>query len=294
MPTELCNEVGDPANFYFIYPAESKINGYLDINQAVKQDAGQTSVCMIYLTHMIGKARAVAMMVDKKALAEHLAVVKMQDFENKGFEVIVLRYSDLPIMKPTRDYLINVPMMILILLASAFAIPTLLNAIGPYIGLNKLDELSPKNAKVIRRLLVTLIGIGIPSFFLIKLMNALRNERARAHELESQQMKLDLQKWEEPPAAAQNVEGPRLVAAGQALDRSLSGSQRNPSHLRSRHKSGRSRRSPRRSQEKALKEFSRLRAQSQEAMVAGGADPRFYRKAREASPQKSRPTAEHS
>jgi hypothetical protein len=70
MPTELCNEVGDPANFYFIYPAESKINGYLDINQAVKQDAGQTSVCMIYLTHMIGKARAVAMMVDKKALAE--------------------------------------------------------------------------------------------------------------------------------------------------------------------------------------------------------------------------------
>lgn len=266
MAIELCREVSDPDNFYFIYPAESRINGYLDINQAVKQDAGQTSVCMIYLTHMIGKARAVAMMVDKKALAEHLAVVKMQDFENKGFEVIVLRYSDLPVMKPTSEHLINVPMVLLALFVLSFTLTTLFKMIGPSIGLNEVKAMFPEDQQwVVESFFDALIGIGIPSFVLMKLMKALRNERARAHELESQQMSLDFQKWEEPPVA-QTVKDSRLVAAGKALDTSFRTSQRGPSHPSSkpsskpslRHKSSRSRRS----HEKAVEEFSRLRGKS--------------------------------
>jgi hypothetical protein len=184
---------------------------------------------------MIGKARAVAMIVDKKALAEHLAVVKMQDFENKGFEVIVLRYSDLPVMKPTSEHLINVPIVLLSLFVTSFTLIALFKMIGPDIGFEQLKQMfSPDDQWVVESFFVALIGIGIPSFVLIKLMNALRNERARAHELESQQMSLDLQKWEEPPVA-QTVKDSRLVAAGKALDTSFRPSQdskRSPTPLK--------------------------------------------------------------
>jgi hypothetical protein len=244
MTTDLCKEVGDPKNFYFIYPAESNTNQYLDINEAVKQDAGQTSVCMIYLTHMIGKARAVAMIVDKKTLAKHLSVLKLRNFNNQGFDVVALKFSDFPIMNNTGSFLSKHSDSLVI---GSLAISIFLRSVLPEKNRSWAD---------------LLLFLGVPIFAITSeiMRKDIRNYSDRALELESKQLGFNVQKWQEQTRAPPE----RPVAAGK-----LSGG--HGAHSR---QSAKARR-------KVQAEFTRLRAQSQEAIVAGGADPRIYRTERE-------------
>jgi len=97
MSADLCNDVGDPNNFYFIYPAENPSGEYLDINDAVKHDHGQTPVCMLYLTHMVGQSRAAELIATKELRERHLFVLKMPNYEGKGSDAVILRYSPVPL-----------------------------------------------------------------------------------------------------------------------------------------------------------------------------------------------------
>jgi hypothetical protein len=246
--TDLCQEVGNPKNFYFIYPAVSNTNGYLDINEAVKQDAGQTSVCMIYLTHMIGKARAVAMMVDKKTLSKHLSVLKLLNFDNQGFDVVALKFSDFPIMGDDTGSFLSKH-------SASFVLGSL--AIALFLG-HKFQST--------RWLTDLLFFVGVP-FIAIKstvdaMQKEIRNYSDRALELESKQLGFSVHKWQEQ---AQASPPERPVVAGKL---------RHVAHSRQSAKARNARR-------KVEAEFSRLRAQSQEAAVAGGVDPRIYRTERE-------------
>jgi len=271
MSLDLCNEVGNPKNFYFVYPAESATAGYLDINDAVKRDNGRTPVCMLYLTHMLGQERAVDMMANKKLREQHLVALKIPNYEGKGFDAVVLRYSDMPVMNELREPLGTVG--------------TIINALSPAVGgvsgtfaIEKLvhcreeaDEgICVENAAM--ALFVALAAIGIPIFNMVKEMKAHRNERERSRELESKLMGFKLRKWQETAESkapeSKIVETLATVAAGAG----------NPTRN---HKSTRVDKSHRshkaRMYRKNEQEFRRLQSQSLEATVAGAGAPRTYR-----------------
>jgi hypothetical protein len=291
MAQDYCAEVGDPKRFYFIFPAENDAGKELDINEAVRRDEGQTSVCMLYLTHMLGRERAEALMANKKLRDKHLVVFPMPNFQNKGLNTIVLRYSAIPALNNFQKYYattlfgepleqMDVPLNILQAIIGAFF------ALGGGLGLglktkviNEKKELvdPPTGVKAIfgSFLILGLVLLGIPIAKFMSALKAASNDRDRLRELEANRMGYLFQRWQEPP---QLVEEPsnRAVAAG--VDRRTS-----PKALRqSRH---RSHTSPRKLRRQALErayrageqDFKRLRAQSPEAVVAGGADPRTYR-----------------
>lgn len=250
MSLDLCNEVGDPKNFYFIYPAESATNGYLDINDAVKRDRGRTPVCMLYLTHMLGQAGAVEMMTNQTLREQHLFIIKMSNYQGTGSDAVVLRYSDKPLLNKSGEA--TSPNMRLFL------------GIMATLGLGLLGtsflmlELKSEHEKTTTALmLIGAIALGIPLSVFAKQekskMKEMKNELDRSRALDAM-----FQKWKKPPDLLET----RAVAAG--------------------HRSNESKKSRRlHMNRKNKQEFRRLHAQSLEATVAGAGTPRAYPQAKQ-------------
>ena len=261
MSVDLCNEVGDPKNFYFIYPAESATGGYLDINDAVERDAGRTPVCVLYLTHMVGQDRAVEMMSNPKLREKHLFVFKMPNYQGKGFDAVVLRYSEVPLVSGEP------------LNAIATIGLTLLAAVGGFLGLSGMngllfqckDDDNVKNCKVGAKLILVMSAFFMyfPITRFLKEMKASRHKGERARELETNMMGFKARTWEESKQS-QKAEAPKAVAAGR-LDTRTSYQLMKKSKT-SKRRFGRNE-----------QEFRRLRSGTLEATVAGAAAPRTYR-----------------
>lgn len=265
MALDLCNEVGDPKNFYFIYPAESPTGAYLDINNAVKRDNGRTPVCMLYLTHMVGQERAVDMMTNKKLRERHLFVLKMPNYQGKGFDAVVLRYSDVPLAVDPLSTIYAVS------IALGFAESGIFGLFGLYLLFygcsNQVGDKKTCQAASALLLLLAFILLGNSTYLFTK-----RKERSRSREFESNLMEFKARTWQE--TESRNIEAsetPNTVAAGGYVKRFEHKSRKSRKSLKS--KKSRIAHMHRRNEN----EFRRLRSQSLEATVAGAAAPRTYR-----------------
>jgi len=293
MSLDLCNEVGNPKIFYFVYPAESATAGYLDINDAVKRDNGRTPVCMLYLTHMLGQERAVDMMTNKKLRERHLLVLKIPNYEGKGFDAVVLRYSDVPLMNNSVEPLST---LVAIVVAFMFALSGFYGISGFYVfsHCKKIESAEEKlrcHNLAKQRLLKGAIIFLFPAYIFFKQLKAHRNERNRSRELESNLMAFNVRKWKdnEPrPIEAPEVPKAPTVAAGRLVGNThhlVKGSEHKASQSRQSRQSRQSHRSRQsrnfkhdtRMHRRTENEFKRLQSQSLEATVAGAAAPRTYR-----------------
>jgi hypothetical protein len=245
-----CANPGDLRHFYFVFPADSPSRGHLDINEAVRKDKGKTPVCLIYLRHMLGNERADVMMANPKIRDRHLTVVPMPNFQNTGFDTIVMRYTEIPSVSGIQQSLAD--------LVTPAGVPLLLTSAAVGGGLisynaNKLKSAEHKTANAVG-LLAGLAAIGIPIASFMSALKVTRNERDRLLELESRRMGTQFQQWQEIALSQTIPEIAPEMAAGRATP------------YRSR-------------REEAIQtaEFRRVMEQSPEARVAGGADPRTSR-----------------
>lgn len=286
MAIDFCDEVGDPTRFYFVFPAENDAGDFLDINEAVRRDGGKTSVCRLYLTHMIGPERANAMMADKKLRDKHLVILPVPNFQNKGLDTIVLRYSAIPALnrfqKSFSTTLFGEPLQQLDVVQELLTlmIGTVLAGLW---GVNAISDgrqfMSTKNGTML--LIVALVFIGIPVARFMSSFKAASNDRDRLRELEAKRMGYTFQRWQEAkskqssPSGSSAESSTRSSPSSEKPRTSAAGVARTPKTTRA------ARAAQRLASERAYaireREFRRLQAQSPEAIVAGGADPRTFR-----------------
>lgn len=285
MAIDLCDEVGDPTRFYFAFPPENDAGDFLDINEAVRRDGGKTSVCRLYLTHMIGPERANAMMADKKLRDKHLVILPMPNFQNKGLDTIVLRYSAIPALnrfpKSFSTTIFGEPLQQLDVVQELFflmigtVLATFWGIQATGVGVGKL--LSTKNGTML--LIVALVLIGIPVARFMSSFKAASNDRDRLRELEAKRMGYTFQRWQEAKSKQSSPSGSSAESSTRSSSEkprtSAAGVARTPKTTRT------ARAAQRLASERAYaireREFRRLQAQSPEAIVAGGADPRTFR-----------------
>lgn len=268
-----CDLPGDPSLFYFVFPADSESRGHLDINEAVRLDAGRTPLCQLYLNHLLGPERAAIMMANKIIRDRHLTVVLMPNFQNTGFDTVVLRYTETPAVSGFAEIMSkyahvgNMPEFIVL-----SGIGVGLMGAGIYNLAKKTDDdESRKRAITSGALMLGLGALGIPIGVFISALRVARTERARLLELETRRIGTQFQQWQEVALSAA-VEPPREpVAAGRS--RRLSPKRSGP-----------------RTRAIQRREFSKVKAQSREAAVVGGADPRSARTKKARSPKRERST----
>jgi hypothetical protein len=257
-----CADVGDTRHFYFVFPADSPTRGHLDINEAVRLDKGKTPVCLIYLTHMLGPDRAEVMMANPKIRDRHLTVVPMPNFQNTGFDTIVLRYTELPAVSGVEQTLAN--------MFTSAGVPLLLTsaAVGGAVlshNLQNFRKAGDDKKSSIPNLLGGVAGlaaIGIPVASFMSALKVARRDRDRLLELEARRMGTQFQQWQE---IAMSQVMPELAPA--AVKKS--------------------------SKQDAVQEaeFRRVMELSPEARVAGGADPKTARIKKGRWPKKEKSTS---
>jgi hypothetical protein len=260
-----CDLPGDPSLFYFVFPSDSESRGHLDINEAIRLDGGKTPLCQLYLNHILGPERSAIMMANKIIRDRHLTVILMPNFQNTGFDTVVMRYTETPAVSGFADimskyaHINNMPEFFV------------LSGIGVGLmgaGIYDLVKGRKEQDKGITSgvLLLGLGALGIPIAVFISALRVARTERARMLELETRHIGAQFQQWQEvalsaavePPA--EPTEPPTSVAG----------------------------RKTRRAQRV---EFNRVQAQSPEAAVAGGADPRSARTKKAHSPKREQSTS---
>ena len=315
MSKDPCEEVGDPARFYFAFPADNDAGEFLDINEAVRRDGGKTSVCGIYLTHMLGRERADAMMADKKLRGKHLVILPVSNFQNKGLDAMVLRYSAIPaldiIPKALSTTMFGEPFQALDVAESVVSLmagTTLATLWGlSSIGLGRKSGPTRERTAL---LIFSLILIGVPIAKFTRMFKAASNNRDRLQELEAKRMGYTFQRWQEakkktkhssqelsassaePSAESSTRSSTRSSRASEKPRTSAAGARRTNRRKGSPQGTLASRAAQRLASERAFaireREFRRLQAQSPEAIVAGGADPRTFRTERARLQKKER------
>jgi hypothetical protein len=270
-----CADVGDSRHFYFVFPADSPTRGHLDINEAVRLDKGKTPVCLIYLTHMLGPERAEIMMANPKIRDRHLTVVPMPNFQNTGFDTIVLRYTELPAVSGSAKTLADMftPAGVPLLLTSAAVGGGLLvHNTKKVLDYREYEEGGGYEASKPKFPFANSLGIyagvaaiGVPIASFMSALKVARRDRDRLLELEARRMGTQFQQWQE-------------IAMSQVLPELAPNSPR---------KSKKSKKSRKDAQEQDA-EFRRVMEQSPEARVAGGADPRSARTKKAHWPKKEK------
>jgi hypothetical protein len=224
---------------------------------------------------MLGNERAEVMMANPKIRDRHLTVVPMPNFQNTGFDTIVMRYTEIPSVSGIQQSLADLvtPAGVPLLLTSAAvggglinynarALKRKLSSAHQKIGYHEANQFSsdsdsdsePNTTANAVGLLAGLAAIGIPIASFMSALKVTRNERDRLLELESRRMGTQFQQWQEIALSQTIPEIAPEMAAGRTTP------------YRSR-------------REDAIQtaEFRRVMEQSPEARVAGGADPRTSR-----------------
>ena len=295
-----CDAPGDPKKFYFVFPSDSEARGHLDINAAVKADGGATPACLLYLNHILGPERATIMNANRVVRDRHLTVVSMPNFQNTGFDTIVMRYTEAPNMGTLTQSLAKY--------ANLGSVPgfVVLSGIGAGMlgfGGNELRKRKKGDPKALSSeassaiVLGGLAALGIPVAVFVSALKVAREDRARLLESEARRMGTQFQQWQETalsaavPSRAESdrldkPEGPqkpkkqsrkpeqRLAQAGDfKTPRELRELPRKPDKF------------PQAGEFRA-REFRRVRELSPESRVAGGADPRTDRTKKARSPKR--------
>ena len=301
-----CDAPGDPKKFYFVFPADSEARGHLDINAVIKADGGQTPACLLYLNHLLGPERAAIMNANKVVRERHLTIVSMPNFQNTGFDTIVMRYTEAPNVSTFAQSMAKY--------ANLGSVPgfVVLSGFGAGMigyGGNELRKRSKGDSKALSAeassamVLAGLAALGIPIAVFMSALKVARDDRARLLESEARRMGTQFQQWQEtalsaavsskPERPEKDRNQPRkkeLVQAGDFKPLRKPEKDRKPKKELAQAGEFKARKKELLAQASAFraKEFRRVRELSPESRVAGGADPRTDRTKKARSPKRER------